>query len=101
MEALEHQDSFSAVFRKYQGLLSLPKNCIYACICSFVEESYLKSFICDVRKLLEDSKVPLQFSILYVKKHCHPYIPGLYPGNPGTDGKCHNQSPVSRPVRHL
>ncbi|MDR2022949.1 MAG: response regulator [Hungatella sp.] len=67
MEALEHQDSFSAVFRKYQGLLSLPKNCIYACICSFVEESYLKSFICDVRKLLEDSKVPLQFSILYVK----------------------------------
>ncbi|WP_077609719.1 response regulator transcription factor [Clostridium sp. Marseille-P2415] len=67
MEALEHQDSFPSVFRKYQALLSLPKDCYYACICSFVEESYLKSFACDVRKVLEASKVPLQFSILYVK----------------------------------
>lgn len=67
MEALEHQDSFPAVFRKYQVLLALPKNCIYACICSFVEEGYIKSFICDVRKILEASKVPMQFSIVYVK----------------------------------
>lgn len=67
MEALEHQDSFPSVLRKYQGLLSFPKDCLYACICSFVEEIYLKKFTCDVRKLLETSKVPLQFSILYVK----------------------------------
>ena len=67
MEALEHQDCFSPVFRKYQGFLSFPKECQYACICSFVEESYLKSFACDVKRILETAKIPLFFSILYVK----------------------------------
>ncbi|MEY8357038.1 response regulator [Lachnospiraceae bacterium 54-53] len=67
MEALEHQDSFPAILRKYQGLLDLPKDCRCACICSFVEEGYLKSFTHDVRKLLDTSRAPLQFSILYVK----------------------------------
>ncbi len=67
MEALEHQDNFSPVFRKYQGLLSVPKDCLYACICSFVEESYLKNFACDVKRMLEIAKIPLLFSILYVK----------------------------------
>lgn len=67
MEALEHQDSLPAVMRKYHGLLSFPKNCLYACICSFVEEPYLKNFVHDIRRLLEAAKVPLQFSILYVK----------------------------------
>jgi YesN/AraC family two-component response regulator len=67
MEALEHQDCFSPVFRKYQGFLSFPKECQYACICSFVEESYLKSFACDVKRILETAKIPLLFSILYVK----------------------------------
>lgn len=67
MEALEHQDCFSPVFRKYQGFLSFPKECQYACICSFVEESYLKSFACDVKRILEVAKIPLFFSILYVK----------------------------------
>lgn len=67
MEALEHQDSFPAVFRKYHGLLSFPKDCLYACICSFVEENYLKNFSCDVKRILENLDVSLQFSILYVK----------------------------------
>ena len=67
MEALEHQDCFSPVFRKYQGFLSFPKECQYACICSFVEESYLKSFACDVKRILDTAKIPLFFSILYVK----------------------------------
>lgn len=67
MEALEHQDCFSPVFRKYQGFLSLPKECQYACICSFVEESYLKSFACDIKRILEHAKIPLFFSILYVR----------------------------------
>lgn len=67
MEALEHQDCFSPVFRKYQGFLSFPKECQYACICSFVEESYLKSFACDMKRILEAAKIPLFFSILYVK----------------------------------
>lgn len=67
MEALEHQDSFPQVFRKYQGLLSLPSDCLYACYCSFIEESYLKSFFCDLKKLLETLHIPLQFSLIYVK----------------------------------
>ncbi len=67
MEALEHQDCFSPFFRKYQGFLSFPKECQYACICSFVEESYLKSFACDMKRILEAAKIPLFFSILYVK----------------------------------
>lgn len=67
MEALEHQDSFSPVFRKYQGFLSFPKDCLYACICSFVEEGYLKNFVTDIKRLLDSAKIPLQFSILYVK----------------------------------
>ncbi len=67
MEALEHQEALPAVMRKYHGLLSFPKNCLYACICSFVEEPYLKNFVHDVRRLLETAKVPLQFSVLYVK----------------------------------
>ena len=67
MEALEHQESLPAVMRKYHGLLSFPKNCLYASICSFVEEPYLKNFVHDTRKLLEAAKIPLQFSVLYVK----------------------------------
>ena len=67
MEALEHQDSFSPVFRKYQGFLCFPKDCLYACICSFVEENYLKNFAADVRRILDCARIPLQFSILYVK----------------------------------
>lgn len=67
MEALEHQEALPAVMRKYHGLLSFPKNCLYACICSFVEEPYLKNFVHDVRRLLETAKVPLQFSVIYVK----------------------------------
>ncbi len=67
MEALEHQDSFPSVFRKYQGLLSFPTDCLDACICTFVEETYLKNFSCDVKKLLDSLNVPPQFSILYVK----------------------------------
>lgn len=67
MEALEHQEALPSVMRKYHGLLSLPKNCLYACICSFVEEPYLKSFVYDARKILDAAKVPLHFSVLYVK----------------------------------
>lgn len=67
MDSLEHQDSFSAVFRKYEGFFSFPANCLYACICSFVEENYLHLFAADMKKLLEHAGVSLQFSILYVK----------------------------------
>lgn len=67
MEALEHQESLPAVIRKYHGLLSFPKNCLYACICSFVEEPYVKNFVHDAGRLLEAAKVPLQFSVIYVK----------------------------------
>lgn len=67
MEALEHLDCLPAVMGKYRELLSLPDNCLYACICSFVEEPYIKNFAHDVRLLLEAEGMPLQFSILYVK----------------------------------
>ena len=45
MEALDQPDNFPQVFKKYQGLLSFPEKGLYACICSFVEETYLKSFL--------------------------------------------------------
>lgn len=67
MESLEHLDSFSSVFRKYLSLLPYTKNCMHACICTFVEEIHLKNFSFDIRKYLERLDVPLQFSILYVK----------------------------------
>ena len=47
MEALDQPDNFPQVFKKYQGLLSFPEKGLYACICSFVEETYLKSFLKD------------------------------------------------------
>lgn len=67
MELLEHQDTFSSVFHKYQELLSLPESCLYACICSFVEEPYLKNFATDIVKILGVEGLRLDFSILYVK----------------------------------
>lgn len=67
MEALEHLDCLPAVMGKYRELLSLPDNCLYACICSFVEEPYIKNFAHDIKLLLEAEETPLQFSILYVK----------------------------------
>lgn len=67
IELLEHQDNFHIIFNKYQELLSLPKDCLYACICTFVEESYLKNFASDIIKLLNSEGSTLQFSILYVK----------------------------------
>ena len=67
MELLEHQDTFTGVFCKYQELLSLPENCLYACICSFVEEPYLKSFASDLIKILGSEGIQMHFSILYVK----------------------------------
>ena len=67
IDLLEHQDSFPSVFHKYQNLLSLPKDCLHACICSFVEIDYISHFASDVRKILNDAGVPLQFSVLYVK----------------------------------
>lgn len=67
MEALERQDSFPAVFQKYRELLVLPAGCRCACICSFVEENHLKQFNGDMKKLLNSFKIPLQFSVIYVK----------------------------------
>ena len=52
MEALDQPDNFPQVFKKYQGLLSFPEKGLYACICSFVEETYLKSFLKDIVRIL-------------------------------------------------
>ena len=67
MEALERQNEFPAIFRKYHSLLLFPETCLYACICTFVEEKYLKSFLADAKRFLTINKTPLQFPALYVK----------------------------------
>lgn len=67
MEALEYQEDFTAIFKKYFSLLSFPATCLHACICTFVEESYLKNFAADVHRLLSNRQTPLQFPVIYVK----------------------------------
>lgn len=67
MEALEHLDNLEPVFHKYQPLLSIPDDCLHACICSFVKEKHLKPFAADVNKILSAHNTSLQFPILYVK----------------------------------
>ena len=52
MEALDQPDNFPQVFKKYQGLLSFPEKGLYACICSFVEETYLKSSLKAIVRIL-------------------------------------------------
>lgn len=67
METLERQNEFPAIFRKYQSLLLFPETCLYACICTFVEEKYIKNFLADVRRILTVNGTPLQFPAIYVK----------------------------------
>ena len=67
MEALDQPDNFSQIFRKYQGLLSLPEKGLYACVCSFVEEAYLKSFLTDMTRILRSCGARRIFPVIYVK----------------------------------
>lgn len=67
IEALEKQQDFSLCFQKYEQLLSFPKNCLHACICSFVEENNLLSFSKDIYAILKKNKITLFFPIIYVK----------------------------------
>ena len=67
MEALDQPDNFPQVFKKYQGLLSFPEKGLYACICSFVEETYLKSFLKDIVRILLSCGAESVFPVIYVK----------------------------------
>jgi len=67
MESLEYQEDFSNIFKKYRTLLSIPSSCLHACICSFVEEPYLKSFVISIKRILSSYRIALLFSIIYVK----------------------------------
>ena len=49
MEALTYEEDFSAVYKKYLPLLSSSLDCQTACVCSFVEEAYMKNFASDSR----------------------------------------------------
>mgnify|MGYP002508632107 CR=1 FL=1 len=69
MEALCYQEDFSAIYHKYLPLLSSPADCATACICSFVEESYMKNFAADARRLLDTEQTPLCFSCIYIKNN--------------------------------
>lgn len=66
IEALWHEE-FMDTWQKYKEVLRLPQNCQTTCICSFVEESFLDAFVEDVRQLLLDVGISLQFSPIYVK----------------------------------
>ncbi len=67
MESLDQPDNFSQVFKKYQGLLSIPEKGLYACVCSFVEETYLKSFLTDMTQILRSCGAERIFPVIYVK----------------------------------
>lgn len=67
MEALDEPDNFSSVFKKYQPLLSLPDKGLYACVCSFVEEPYLKEFLHDMMRILRIHGAKRIFPVIYVK----------------------------------
>lgn len=67
MEALEHQEDFKGIFNKYKALLSFPRSRVTACICSFVEERYLKNFAADVGYFLNSWRMSLLFPMIYVK----------------------------------
>lgn len=67
IEALEWQHDFSKCYQKYDQLLSFPKNCFHACICSFVEETHLNTFIKDVQTLLKKQGITSFFPMVAVK----------------------------------
>lgn len=66
IEALWHEE-FMDTWQKYKEILHLPSDCHTSCICSFVEESFLDAFVEDVRALLFEQEISLQFSVIYVK----------------------------------
>mgnify|MGYP003369637418 CR=1 FL=1 len=66
IEALSYTD-FTATWQKYQELLSFPDNCQNCCICSFIEESFLDSFVGDARRYIESHGLTLSFPVIYVK----------------------------------
>ena len=66
MEALE-SGHVSQVFGKYQSLLSIPTEGLCACICSFLEESLLESFLTDLGQILRESSAERIFPVIYVK----------------------------------
>ncbi|MDO5423468.1 MAG: response regulator [Eubacteriales bacterium] len=68
-EAVELEEPFPAIFRKYQPLLSFPETGLAAFVCSFVEESFLKKFAADVYRSFSGREELLAFPILYVREN--------------------------------
>lgn len=66
-ESLESVSDFKGIFTKYQRLMVFPEDCRIACLCSFVEESYLNHFVRDVDRLLASLDSPAQYPVLYVR----------------------------------
>lgn len=67
MEALTYPEDFSSIYRKYLPLLPGLSQCTTACICSFVEEPYMKNFAADAGKILDSVGCHIRFSGIYVK----------------------------------
>lgn len=67
IEALEQQQEFSICYQKYSQLLAFPTNCLHVCICTFVEENNLLSFIKDTQGILHKHKITLFFPAISVK----------------------------------
>lgn len=68
-EALDPGEDFDSIFRKYQPLLSIPETGLAACICSFVEERYLKKFAADVYSFFARNKIKVWFPLVYVRNN--------------------------------
>lgn len=100
MEALDQPDNFPQVFKKYQGLLSFPEKGLYACICSFVEETYLKSFLKDIVRILLSCGAESVFPVIYVKTVL--FRPVLsHPGPSGKDPPVFGGAALSATVCNL
>lgn len=67
MEALEENQDFMNCYKKYEPLLALPDKCLHVCICSFVEDSFLKEFIMDIRDISLKEELVLFFPVIAVK----------------------------------
>jgi two-component system, response regulator YesN len=67
MEALEENQDFMNCYNKYEPLLAFSRNSIQVCICSFVEDTFLKDFLKDFHEILAQKKIPLLFPVISVK----------------------------------
>ncbi|MDO5418270.1 MAG: response regulator [Lachnospiraceae bacterium] len=69
MESLTRPEEFSSIFKRYQGLLSIPSSGLYACICSNMEEACLKDFAKAAQQTALACGADHAFPVIYAGNH--------------------------------